>query len=64
MSLTTEVIASGVIGVFCVMILLQIMVSVGSALAKAVEKKQAAAAERKAELAARAARRAARAAKK
>jgi Na+-transporting methylmalonyl-CoA/oxaloacetate decarboxylase gamma subunit len=61
MSLTVETIASGIVGVFLVMILLQIMVSLGSALAKAVEKKAAATAAKKAERAAREARRAKRA---
>ena len=61
MELTIKTICSGVLGVFLVMIFLQLMVGVGSAFAKYVEKKQAAAAERKAELAARQARRAKRA---
>ena len=60
-ALTIRVIVSGVLGVFLVMVFLQIMVGVGSAFANYVEKKQAAAAERKAELAARQARRAKRA---
>ena len=61
MGLTGEVVMSGVVGVFSVMILLQIMVSLGSAFAKSVEKRQAAAAAKKAERAAREARRAKRA---
>ncbi len=60
-SLTIKTICSGVLGVFLVMVFLQFMVNVGSAFAKYVEKKQAAAAERKAELEARKARRAKRA---
>lgn len=60
-ALTIRVICSGVLGVFLVMVFLQIMVNIGSAFAKYVEKKQAAAAERKAELEARKARRAKRA---
>ena len=60
-ALTIRTIVSGVVGVFLVMVFLQIMVNVGSAFAKYVEKKQAAAAERKAELEARKARRAKRA---
>lgn len=61
MSLTVETVVSGIVGVFVVMILLQIMVSLGSAIAKGVEKKHAAAAAKKAERAAREARRAKRA---
>ncbi len=58
-ALTVRTIVSGVVGVFLVMVFLQIMVNVGSAFAKYVETKQTAAAERKAELDARKARRAA-----
>ena len=61
MGLTVQTITSGVVGVFLVMILLQIMVSGGSAIAKSVEKRQEAAAAKKAERAAREARRAKRA---
>ena len=60
-ALTIKTICSGVVGVFLVMVFLQLMVNVGSAFAKYVEQKQAAAAERKAELEARKARRAKRA---
>ena len=60
-ALTIKTICSGVVGVFLVMVFLQLMVNVGSAFAKYVENKQAAAAERKAELEARKARRAKRA---
>ena len=62
MSLAAVTIISGAVGVFAVMIILQIMINVGSAIAMAVEKKAAAAAAKKAELAAREARRAKRAA--
>ena len=57
MSLGTEAMLSGIIGVFAVMIFLQVMVYVGSAIAKAVEAKQAAAAAKAAEKKEREARR-------
>ena len=61
MSLTVETVVSGIVGVFVVMILLQIMVSLGSAIAKGVEKIHPTVAAYKAERAAREARRAKRA---
>ncbi len=61
MNLTAETIISGIVAVFLVMVLIQIMVSFGSAIAKSIERRQAAAAAKKAERAAREARRAKRA---
>ena len=57
MNLAIEAAVSGIVGVFVVMAFLQIMVHLGSSFAKALEKRQAAAAARAEEKKAREARR-------
>ena len=57
MDLAMEAAISGIVGVFAVMVFLQLMVNIGTRVAQAVEKRQAAAAARDAERKAREARR-------